>query len=88
VWKKIVVSGLDVVDEERLGEEQKTRPAPGRRVVESGGTAGVAEGGGKKKVKNKLPGGIDKKIPARFFSPNPTGVDGEGWWRWKKARQK
>jgi len=55
--------------------------------VESGETAVVAGGGGKKKVKNKLPGGIDKKIPARFFSPNPTGVDGEGWWRWQKARQ-
>lgn len=30
-------------------------------------------------MKNKLPGGIDKKIPARFFfSPNPTRVDGSG----------
>jgi len=49
VWKKIVVSGHDVVDEERLGVEQKTRPAPGRRVVESGGTVVVAAGGVKKK---------------------------------------
>jgi len=43
------VSGHDVVDEERLGVEQKTRPASGRRYVESGGTVVVAEGGGKKK---------------------------------------
>jgi len=49
VWKKIAVSGHDMVDEERLGVEQKTRPAPGRGVVESGETATVAGGAGKKK---------------------------------------
>lgn len=55
-----------MVDEERLGVEKNPSAAGLGGVVGSGETAAAVEGG-VKKVKNKLPGGIDKKIPARFF---------------------
>lgn len=65
-WKKIAVSGHDMVDEERLGVEKKP---VGRRVGRSWEAVRLRRRReeGVKKVKNKLPGGIDKKIPARFF---------------------
>jgi len=46
VWKKIAVSGHDMVDEEWLGVEKKTHPPPGRVVVGSVESAAVVGGGG------------------------------------------
>jgi len=49
VWKKIAVSGHDMVDEERLGVEKKTHRPPGWGDVGSGESTAAVGGGGKKK---------------------------------------
>jgi len=51
VWKKIAVSGHDMVDEEGLGVEKKTRRPPGWGVVGSCETAVATGGGGTKSEK-------------------------------------